>query len=100
MKINDQLTCPANCEDVKIIKHFSPVNCDSSKVRLVMISEALPENLDDYFYGKGSPFFIQTTNQAFTDAGFHFTAAQDYLNHGIYLTAAIKCKKKDDRGGH
>jgi uracil-DNA glycosylase len=60
-----------------------------------MISEAMPSDIADYFYQTGTPMFIQTTNRAFADAGFYFSTAVDYLNAGIYLTTAIKCRKKD-----
>ena len=64
-----------------------------AKVRVVMISEAAPENPADYYYAKGNPLFQQTTVQAFSDAGADVTSIQDILDMGVYLTTAVKCGK-------
>jgi len=95
MIINQELACSIHCKDVVVIKHFAKINCNHKKIKLILISEALPENIKDYFYEKGLPSFIQTTNQVFRDAGFKFNTYEDYLVNGIYLTTAIKCRKKD-----
>ncbi|HEY42081.1 MAG TPA: uracil-DNA glycosylase [Dehalococcoidia bacterium] len=58
-----------------------------------MISEAAPENPDDYYYAKGDSLFQQTTVQAFNDAGADVSSMQDILNLGVYLTTAVKCGK-------
>ncbi|UCE29909.1 MAG: uracil-DNA glycosylase [Candidatus Bathyarchaeota archaeon] len=58
-----------------------------------MISEAPPTEPNDYFYAKGDPFYMQTTSQAFKDAGFEVTSMEDVLNLGVYITTAIKCGK-------
>jgi uracil-DNA glycosylase len=60
-----------------------------------MISEAPPEDLDDYFYAPKNPFYMQTTVQAFNDAGFNVVNMKDVLNLGVYVTTAIKCAKTD-----
>jgi uracil-DNA glycosylase len=62
---------------------------------MVLISEAVPNNEEDYFDGKGIPKFIQNTNQLFNSIGYNYKSYQDYLENGIYLTTAIKCSKKD-----
>jgi len=58
-----------------------------------MISEAPPQDLDDYFYASKKPFYMQTTAQAFNDAGFKVADMKDVLNLGVYVTTAIKCAK-------
>jgi uracil-DNA glycosylase len=64
-------------------------------IKLILISEALPQNLNDYFDGKDEPNFIKNTNSIFNLYGYNFRTYKDYLNNGIYLTTAIKCIKKD-----
>jgi len=58
-----------------------------------MISEAPPGNLGDYFYAAKHPFYLETTVQAFNDAGFKVACMKDILNLGVYVTTAIKCGK-------
>jgi len=58
-----------------------------------MISEAPPQDAGDYFYAKNNPFYLQTTMQAFNDAGFKISSMKDVLDLGAYITTAIKCAK-------
>jgi uracil-DNA glycosylase len=58
-----------------------------------MISEAPPEDLDDYFYAPKNPFYLRTTIQAFSDAGLKVASIGDILDLGVYITTAIKCGK-------
>ena len=58
-----------------------------------MISESPPEDADDYFYASDSPSYMQTTVQAFNDAGANIASMKDVVNRGIYVTTAIKCAK-------
>jgi uracil-DNA glycosylase len=95
MKINETLQCSNYCIDVDLKKYFQKNNINSDTIKMVMISEALPNDFRDYFDQPGIPQFIQTTNQAFLDAGYTYKTMDDYKNDGIYLTTAIKCKKKD-----
>jgi uracil-DNA glycosylase len=88
-------TCPYNCTDVIAKKHFQKAVVKSYTIKLVLISEALPQNIDDYFDGKGDPKFIQNTNIIFQSLGYQYNTYQDYLDNGIYLTTAIKCIKQD-----
>ncbi len=59
----------------------------------LMISEAPPTDLKDYFYSKNNPFYMQTTVQAFNDVGLNVSSIEDVLNLGVYITTAIKCGK-------
>ena len=82
------------CSDVNKDCYVVPdVEVEPDKVRSIMISEAPPENRDDYFYAQGNPFYMQTTVQAFNDAGFKVSSMEDVLNLGVYVTTAIKCAK-------
>jgi uracil-DNA glycosylase len=69
------------------------IEVESEKIRAMMISEAPPEKAGDYFYAQGTPFYVQTTMQAFNDAGFNVSSMSDVLNLGVYVTTAIKCAK-------
>ena len=58
-----------------------------------MITEAPPNDKADYFYAPGNPFYLQTTIQAFKDAGADVSSMQDIIDLGFYITTAIKCGK-------
>jgi hypothetical protein len=82
------------CSDINKSCYLVPdIEIDPEKVGTVMISEAPPENAGDYFYAQGNPFFLQTTVQAFNDAGFAVSSMKDILNLEVYVTTAIKCAK-------
>jgi hypothetical protein len=82
------------CSDVKHDCYAVPdVSLEPERIRLVMISEAAPENRADYYYAKGDPLFQQTTVQAFQDAGANVASVKDILKRGVYLTTAVKCAK-------
>ncbi len=87
-------SCNFNCADVVAKKYFQKDPFLKKMIRIVLISEALPQNIDDYFDGKGEPAFIRNTNMIF-NSDYDFKTYKDYLSHGIYLTTAIKCIKKD-----
>lgn len=88
-------TCDFNCSDVVITKYFQESIAQKDNIKLILISEALPQNIADYFDGKGEPQFLKNTNTIFNSLGYDFRSYSDYLNSGIYLTTAIKCVKKD-----
>lgn len=82
------------CQDANKKCYMVPnIEVEPSKIETLMISEAPPENLGDYFYASGNPFFVQTTIQAFNDAGFNVASMKDILNLGVYVTTAVKCGK-------
>jgi uracil-DNA glycosylase len=62
-------------------------------VAIVLISEAAPADLADYYYAGGESLFEQTTVQAFQDAGATVESIRDILELGVYLTTAVKCGK-------
>lgn len=82
------------CDDVNHQGYIVPdVDINPQNVSIILISEAAPANLADYYYAGEEPLFAQTTVQAFNDAGVSVTSMQDILDLGVYLTTAVKCAK-------
>lgn len=95
MKISEQIKCVRfPCQDIDKNSYILPFrDIDAENTRVVMITEAPPNEKTDYFYAGGSPFYLQTTLQAFKDAGANVSSMQDILDLGVYITTAIKCGK-------
>ena len=95
MRIGDHLECrDFPCDDLRHERFtLPPAELDPARVEIIMISEAPPQDPDDYFYSPGNPFYLQTTLQAFRDAGAHVSSMQDILDLGVYITTAVKCAK-------
>jgi uracil-DNA glycosylase len=95
MQVNKLVGCEKfPCDDVKHDRYIVPgIEVKPTEISIVMISEAAPENPDDYYYAGGGSLFQQTTVQAFNDAGANVSTIQDILNLGVYLTTAVKCGK-------
>jgi len=95
MQLNTSLRCPDfPCLDVNKNLYAVPdIEIEPEKVRVVMVSEAPPQDARDYFYARNSPFYVRTTIQAFNDAGFKVESMEDVLKLGVYVTTAIKCAK-------
>ncbi|MFC2029641.1 uracil-DNA glycosylase [Chloroflexota bacterium] len=82
------------CEDVRYELYAVPgIRLVPEHIWLVMISEASPPDLSDYYYAAGDPLFGQTTVQAFRDAGADVGSIQGIVDLGVYLTTAVKCGK-------
>ena len=95
MKVNESIGCTDfPCEGVNHESYLMPrVTLDPAAVSIVLLSEAAPEDSDDYYYAEDTPLFEETTVQAFRDAGTDVTSIQDILDLGVYLTTAVKCGK-------
>ncbi|MBI4926993.1 MAG: uracil-DNA glycosylase [Anaerolineae bacterium] len=59
----------------------------------MLISECAPADPADGYYAGPEALFVQTTLQAFRDAGAAVESIEDLLSMGVYLTSAIKCAK-------
>ena len=82
------------CPDVKHDRYIVPeIDIKPDDISIVMISEAAPANLADYYYAGGDALFAQTTVQAFKDAGANVSSMLDIVGLGVYLTTAVKCGK-------
>ena len=95
MRVSECIECTGfPCEDVNHQCYIIPnVEVQPKTVSMIMISEAAPPNLGDYYYATGNPLFQQTTVQAFNDAGACVESVQELLDMGIYFTTAVKCGK-------
>jgi uracil-DNA glycosylase len=95
MRVSDCVRCTVfPCADDRHESYVVPdVELDPERVSVILISEAAPTDLRDYYYAPGDPLFQQTTVQAFVDAGAVVSSVQDILNLGVYLTTAVKCGK-------
>ena len=83
------------CDDVQHDCYVIPdIDVEPDDISIIMISEAAPENADDYYYAERNPLFEQTTVQAFNDAGANVSSMKDLINIGFYFTTAVKCGKK------
>ena len=82
------------CQDVKHEKYILPdIDVNPEETSIVLISEAAPPDVGDYYYAAGDPLFQQTTVQAFNDAGAEVASIKEILDLGVYLTTAVKCGK-------
>jgi len=95
MRVNMCLKCEAfPCPDVRHDCFIVPtIDIKPENISIVMISEAAPADLKDYYYAKGNALFGQTTVQAFNDADAKVSSIKDILNLRVYLTTAVKCGK-------
>ncbi|MFQ6084288.1 MAG: uracil-DNA glycosylase family protein [Candidatus Aminicenantia bacterium] len=95
MKVCENIKCiNFPCNDINKNNYLVPYKkINPQKIKIIMITEAPPADKQDYFYAQGNPFYLQTTVQAFNDAGINISTMQEILNLGIYITTAIKCGK-------
>jgi uracil-DNA glycosylase len=99
MGLNEGIVCrDFPCTDVDHSAYRIPdLDLNPEAVRVVLISEAAPEDPADDYYAGGAPqpgsLFEQTTVLAFRDAGAEVDSLQEVLDLGVYCTTAVKCAK-------
>jgi uracil-DNA glycosylase len=95
MRVSEHVRCSTfPCADVRHEGYLVPdVDVAPEQIRIVLISEAAPQDRGDYYYAPGDALFQQTTVEAFRDAGAEVSSIQDILDLGVYLTTAVKCAK-------
>ncbi len=95
MLVNNIVLCTGfPCTDTNHLSYLVPsLEIDPAHVSILLISEAAPVNLEDYYYAGADALFARTTLLAFQDAGAKVDSFQDILDLGVYLTTAIKCGK-------
>ena len=95
MNVNSLVEClDFPCLDTRRAGYQVPaVEIDPASVKILLISEAAPENPADYYYAGKNALFARTTVLAFQEAGAKLACLQDMLDLGVYLTTAVKCAK-------
>jgi len=95
--VNEHVDClDFPCSDVNHAGYILPdIELHPERISILLISEAAPNDLSDYYYAPGVPLFQQTTIEAFKDAGAAISSFQDILDLGVYLTTAVKCSKTE-----
>jgi uracil-DNA glycosylase len=82
------------CVDVAHDRFVVPTaRLERGRITILMVSEAAPARLEDWFYAGSDALFAQTTIQAFRDAGENVSSVADIVRRGVYLTTAVKCGK-------
>jgi uracil-DNA glycosylase len=96
MKASEQISCATSpCLDVDKTKYIIPhVEIKPETIQMIVISEAAPKDLSDYYYAGKDSLFERTTLQAFKDAGIQAESLDELVEKGVYFTTAIKCGKK------
>jgi uracil-DNA glycosylase len=97
MKPNATVKCADfPCTDTSRLSYLVPsLEVDPVHVSIMLISEAVPVNPEDYYYAGANALFARTTLLAFQDAGAKVDSILDILGLGVYLTTAVKCGKTD-----
>ncbi len=85
-----------SCQDVEPpIGRIPYGQIDPARVRIILVSETQPLDPAEGYYAQGNPLFGRTTVAAFNDAGIRVSSVADIVEHGVYLTTAVKCSKTD-----
>ena len=95
MKIDTCIRCKEfPCDDVNKEAYQIPaIDPNAERIKMVVISEAVPADAGNNYYAAGDPLYRQTSLTAFADAGFPFNSLTELLERGIYFTNAVKCAK-------
>ena len=75
--------------------HFNNVEVNPETIQAIMINEVVPSSPEDDFYGKPDSAYMSTTIPLFRKAGIEVNSIQDILDHGIYITNAVKTPKSE-----
>ena len=68
---------------------------DTDRIRVIMINEVPPRDLDDFFYSRTEGAdYMKTVLPLFQNAGVDVKGIDDILNLGIYITTAVKFPKQ------
>jgi uracil-DNA glycosylase len=87
--------CDKSCEDINYIGYLTKKTEHDDKIKIVLISECMPIDINEYYNKKEDNAFIANTNTLFKMHGMNMSSFNEYLGKGIYLTTALKCSKKN-----
>lgn len=82
------------CGDTQNLR-LNDVNIELGTIRATMINEVVPSCPEEDFYGKQDSAYMSTTIPLFRKAGIEVNSIQDILDHGIYITNAVKTPKSE-----
>lgn len=82
------------CGDTQNLR-LNDVNIEPETIQTIMINEVVPSCPEEDFYGKQDSAYMSTTIPLFRKAGIEVNSIQDILDHGIYITNAVKTPKSE-----
>lgn len=82
------------CWDTQNLR-LNDVNIEPETIQAIMINEVVPSCPEEDFYGKPDSAYMSTTIPMFRKAGIEVNSIQDILDHGIYITNAVKTPKTE-----
>lgn len=82
------------CGDTQNLR-LNDVNIEPETIQTIMINEVVPSCPEEDFYGKQDSAYMSTTIPLFRKAGIEVNSIQDILDHGIYITNAVKAPKTE-----
>lgn len=82
------------CGDTHNLR-LNDVNIEPETIQAIMINEIVPSCPEEDFYGKQDSAYMSTTIPLFRKAGIEVNSIQDILDHGIYITNAVKTPKSE-----
>lgn len=82
------------CGDTEFLR-LNDVNIEPETIQAIMINEVVPSCPEEDFYGKQDSAYMSTTIPLFRKAGIEVNSIQDILDHGIYITNAVKTPKSE-----
>ena len=92
--MNIKLELQQLCGDTQNLR-LNDVNIEPETIQAIMINEVVPSCPEDDFYGKPDSAYMSTTIPLFRKAGIEVNSIQDILDHGIYITNAVKTPKSE-----
>lgn len=92
--MNIKLELQQPCGDTQNLR-LNDVNIEPETIRAIMINEVVPSCPEEDFYGKQDSAYMSTTIPLFRKAGIEVNSIQDILDHGIYITNAVKTPKSE-----
>lgn len=82
------------CGDTQNLR-LNDVNIEPETIWTIMINEVVPSCPEEDFYGKQDSAYMSTTIPLFRKAWIEVNSIQDILDHGIYITNAVKTPKSE-----
>lgn len=92
--MNIKLELQQLCGDTQNLR-LNDVNIEPETIRAIMINEVVPSCPEEDFYGKQDSAYMSATIPLFRKAGIEVNSIQDILDHGIYITNAVKTPKSE-----